>query len=290
VASSGVCGSDLHLVDMWPLEATLGHEFAGRLSDGRAVAIEPIVACRQCGPCLAGEYNRCAKGTGVLGVSHDGGMAERCIVPIEAIVPLPAGISLSDACLVEPIAVAVHAVRRVGVRPGDRVAIIGGGAIGQCAIVAAQAAGASVVDLVARHDRQREAAARLGAGDGAPDRIEAGTYDVVIEAAGTAESLARAAELARSGGRISLVATYWDSTVEMPGMSLCMKEITLVPAAMYGRSNLTRDVDIAASILALRPELGAAVITHRFPLDAATEAFATARDRAAGAIKVVLEV
>jgi threonine dehydrogenase-like Zn-dependent dehydrogenase len=59
---------------------------------------------------------------------------------------------------------------------------------------------------------------------------------------------------------------------------------------MYGRSNLTRDVDIAASILALRPELGAAVITHRFPLDAATEAFATARDRAAGAIKVVLEV
>jgi threonine dehydrogenase-like Zn-dependent dehydrogenase len=68
-----------------------------------------------------------------------------------------------------------------------------------------------------------------------------------------------------------------------------MREITLVPSSMYARSGPTRDFDSAAALLAARPELPGLVITHRFPLDAAAEAFAAARDRAAGAIKVVLE-
>lgn len=286
VASAGVCGSDLHLVDMWPLAATLGHEFAGVLPDGRAVAVEPISACRRCAACRAGDYNRCERGTGVIGVSQDGGMAEKCLVPVEAIVPLPAGVSLADACLVEPVAVAVHGVRRVGVQPGDRVAVIGGGTIGQCAVVAAQNAGAAVVDLVARHQRQLDAGERLGAGLSVG---EPGTYDVVIEAAGTASALTQAADLCRGGGRISLLGTYWDGSTEMPAMALCMKEISVVPASMYGRRDGARDFDVAAAIVAARPELGVAIITHRFPLDGAAEAFATARDRAAGAIKVVLE-
>jgi threonine dehydrogenase-like Zn-dependent dehydrogenase len=70
---------------------------------------------------------------------------------------------------------------------------------------------------------------------------------------------------------------------------LCMKEVTLVPASMYGRVGPSRDVDVAATLLAARPEIADAMITHRFPLDAAAEAFAVARDRSAGAIKVVLE-
>jgi threonine dehydrogenase-like Zn-dependent dehydrogenase len=75
----------------------------------------------------------------------------------------------------------------------------------------------------------------------------------------------------------------------MPGQALCMKEISLVPASMYGRVGPSRDVDVAASLLAGRPHIAETLITHRFPLDAAAEAFAAARDRASGAIKVVLE-
>ena len=86
-----------------------------------------------------------------------------------------------------------------------------------------------------------------------------------------------------------LLASYWDGTVEMPGLEVCMKEISMVPAVMYNRSGPSRDIDVAAAMLASRPELADAIITHRFPLDAAAEAFATAADRAAGAIKVVLE-
>jgi threonine dehydrogenase-like Zn-dependent dehydrogenase len=114
-------------------------------------------------------------------------------------------------------------------------------------------------------------------------------YDVVIEAAGTSSALAEAVERCRPGGTVVLVGTYWDSGTELPGQMLSMKEITLVPSSMYGRVGPSRDFEVAASILADRPEIGGALITHRFPLDAAVEAFAVARDRAAGAIKVVLE-
>ncbi len=285
VASAGICGSDLHLL-AWNLPATFGHEFAGTLPDGRAVAVEPITPCRTCEFCVSGAYNLCVVGpTMVLGVGRDGGMADECLVPESCIVPLTAGVSLADACLVEPIAVSVHGVRRGNIRGGMRVGVIGGGTIGLTSVVAAQAAGARV-ELAARHDRQREAGARLGAGtigEGADG------YDVVIEAAGTSSALADAVNRCRPGGTIVAVGTYWDSGTELPGQALSMKEITLVPASMYGRVGPSRDFDTAAAILAARPEIADALITHRFPLDAATEAFATAHDRAAGAIKVVLE-
>lgn len=282
VASAGICGSDLHLVPMG-LPATFGHELAGFLPDGRPVAVEPIDPCGTCDACVDGDLQRCVRGPAmVFGVGRDGGMAEQCLVPSSAIAPLPAGVEAADGCLVEPLAVAVHGVRRGGVRGGDRVGVIGGGTIGQAALVASRAAGATV-DLVARHDRQREAASRLGGGDPTDG------YDVVIEAAGTSSAMADAVRRCRPGGTVVLLASYWDGVVELPGLEVTMKEITLVPAVMYGRVGPSRDIDVAAAILATRPEVPETLITHRFPLDAAVEAFAVAADRAAGAIKVVLE-
>jgi 2-desacetyl-2-hydroxyethyl bacteriochlorophyllide A dehydrogenase len=286
VASAGICGSDLHLVAMWPLEATLGHEFAGYLSDGTAVAVEPLDPCWVCDPCRNGDYHRCVRGAAmVLGVGLDGGMAEECLVPESSIVALPTGLSPRDACLVEPLAVAVHGVRRGDVRPTERVAIVGGGAIGLCAVAAARAVGAPV-DLVARHDAQRAAGDRLGASpvtDGS-----ASAYDVVVDAAGTTESLQQCIDLAKPGARMILLATYW-AGMQLPGFEVCMKEVNIIPAAQYNRLGPSRDVDVAAAILAANPAIPQSLITHRFPLEAAADAFATAADRRAGAIKVVLE-
>jgi 2-desacetyl-2-hydroxyethyl bacteriochlorophyllide A dehydrogenase len=208
-------------------------------------------------------------------------MAEECVVPASSIARLPAGVTPGEACLVEPLGVAVHGVRQGRIAASQRVAVVGGGSIGQMALVAAQAAGAPV-DLEARHDRQREAAGRLGAG-----QVTDG-YDVVIEAVGTTSALARAIELCRPGGRVVLLGTYWDG-VEILGYDLSMKEIELVPASMYSRAGPSRDFDVAVAILAGRPEVPGTLITHRFPLDAAADAFAAARDRAGGSIKVVLE-
>ena len=281
VASVGICGSDLHLVD-WNLPVTLGHEMAGFLPDGTAVAVEPMAPCGSCPECQSGAYNLCHLGPSMLiGTGRDGGMADECLVPPSAIVPLAGGVPVGDACLVEPLAVAVHGIRRGRIGSGDRVAVVGGGSIGLLSLAAAQAVGATV-DLEARHDHQRAVADELGAGavtDG---------YDVVVESAGTESALLRSVELCRPGGRVVLLGTYWD-TVSLPGLQIGMTEVDLIPASMYSRAGSVRDVDVAAQLLADRPELARLIITHRFPLDGVSEAFAAARDRSSGAIKVVLE-
>lgn len=286
VASSGICGSDLHFVDLFPLPATLGHEFAGFLDDGTAVAVEPIDPCWACAACAAGRYQLCVRGPAMtLGIGRDGGMAEECVVPRSAVVALPAGLDVRDACLVEPLAVAVHGVRRGGIRPEHRVAVVGGGTIGLCAVSAVRAVGATP-ELAARHDRQRAAAERLGAREMSP-RAKA-EYDVVIDAAGTSDSIRQAVRAAVPGGTVVMLATYWGG-LEVPAFEVCSREVSLIPAMQYNRAaDGTRDVDVAASMLAMTPDIARTLITHRFPLDAAAEAFSVARDRSA-AIKVVLE-
>ncbi len=283
VRSSGICGSDIHLLGAG-LTATMGHEFAGLLADGTAVAVEPITPCGACPYCTSGHYNHCTSGASmILGVALDGGMAERVRVPESALVLLPPAVPVTDACLVEPLAIAVHGVRRVGLTGSERVAVIGGGTIGLTGVAAARATGAQV-DLAARWDAQKAAGARLGAGE----IDDTATYDIAIDAAGTTSSLEQAVNLLRPCGKLLILSTFWEG-MTMPGFALCMKEIDVVPAAMYGRHGPSRDVDTSAMLLAGNAEIARAIITHRFPLDAAEEAFRVAADRQSGAIKVVLE-
>jgi threonine dehydrogenase-like Zn-dependent dehydrogenase len=284
VSACGICGSDLAMLDGgFPIAGIPGHEIAGTLADGSAVAIEPVAPCGACEFCRTGDYQVCRAGVEIIyGVGRDGGMAEEIVVPERCLVALPRGLDPRHAALVEPLAVAVHGLRRARIRGGERVAIVGGGAIGLCAVAAAAAAGCRV-SLAARHDRQREAGVRLGA-----KALAQGEADVAIDCAGTSESLARCAESLRPNGTLLLLAAAWGA-LALPGFAFVAKELTLTVASMYGRSAQGRDVDAAAALLASRPALGELLITHRFPLEAAAEAFRTARDRRSGAIKVVLE-
>jgi threonine dehydrogenase-like Zn-dependent dehydrogenase len=283
VRACGICGSDLAILDAgFPIAGIPGHEVAGELADGTPVAIEPLAPCGRCEFCRRGDYQVCRTGPQMIyGVGRDGGMAEWLLVPERCLVTLPRGLPLADASLVEPLAVALHGLRRAGLRGGERVVVIGAGAIGLCAVAAAVAAGCEVA-LVARHEAQREAGARLGAA--APS----GEYDVAIDCAASASSLASACEALRPNGSLLLLSTAWQE-LRMPGLPLTVKELAIVVSTMYGRTPVGRDIEGAAALLAARPEIAAALITHRFPLEAAAQAFATARDRQAGAIKVVLE-
>lgn len=281
VKTAGVCGSDLHMLGQVQ-GVTLGHEIAGVTDDGTPVAVEPMSPCGRCEPCRAGDYNLCADGVAMFhGVGLDGGMADEIRVPARALVPLPSGVELRDASLVEPLAVMVYALRRAGLRANQRVAVVGGGTIGLCAVAAVRASGAEVA-LVSRYDTQRAAGERLGA------KSVSGHYDLVVEAAGSESALAQAVDLAKPGGKVSIPGIYWQP-VTMPGLAMGMKEVALLPAFLYSRGGASRDIDAAAATLAATPELPRAIITHRFPLDAAAEAFATAANRSSGAIKVVLE-
>ena len=284
VRSAGICSSDLHMIASgFDLRATIGHEVAGTLHDGRAVALEPIAPCGHCDMCVQGDYYLCRLGPGMIhGIALDGGMAEQIVVPERCIVPLPNNVSASDACLVEPLAVAAHGIRRLDIQAHSRVAIIGAGAVGLAA-AAVLTPFIDTVDIAARHDAQKEAAERLGAG-----LDPQGEYDVVVECAGNSDALAQAARLCKPGATILLLATYWEG-VTLPAFEVGLKSLKIIASSLYGRQGLVRDVEMAAQLMAQRQDLADILITHRLPLEAAPEAFAIAANRREGAIKVVLE-
>jgi threonine dehydrogenase-like Zn-dependent dehydrogenase len=284
ITSTGICGSDLAMLDTgFEIAGIPGHEMAGILADGSPVAIEPQVPCGQCEFCRSGNYQVCRSGAErIFGVGRNGGMAEEIIVPERCLVRLPGRLDASTASLVEPLAVAIHGLRRARISPTDRVVVIGGGTIGLCAVAGAVGMGCEVA-LVARHDHQKQAGARLGASD-----EPKGEYDVAIDSAGTPAGSADACAWLRPNGKLLILSTFWDE-VRLPGIPLSLKEPVIITSSMYGRDGVSRDVDHAATLLGLNPAIGDAIITHRFPLEAAAEAFEVARDRKAGVIKVLLE-
>ncbi len=262
----------------------LGHELAGVRADGQAVVVEAIYGCMRCEQCLRGNYNLCpTHPERSLGMMADGGMSEHFRAPSERLVPLPAGLDVSDASIVEPAAVSWHAVRLADVGPGKRVAVVGAGALGLLAVAAARHLGAAEVTLEARHPHQREAGERIGARIGTDGR-----YDVVVEAAGSAASLAQSIELVAPSGTVVVLGVHL-GTVEVPWGPLFHREGRLIPSMGYCAHEHGREMEDAAAMLAEDPDIVHALITHRFPLEDATEAFRVAADRSSRAIRVVIE-
>ena len=280
VMAAGICASDLLYLQYGSTQVA-GHEFAGRREDGTAVAVEAIFGCGACAQCVKGSYNLCDKGPTALGMLDPGGMCEWFRAPRHALVPLPAGLDLRDAALVEPAAVAWHSCALAPVAPGARVAVVGAGAIGILAAASAQAMGADEVAVEARHRFQHDAIDRIGA-------VAPGAgYDVVVEAAGSESGLHRAVELARPGGTVVYVGVYGDIT--WPSTRAFMKEVALRPSLGYCARDGRREFADAAAMLAARPELPEMLITHRFPIEDAAEAFRVAQDRSRGVFRVVIE-
>jgi threonine dehydrogenase-like Zn-dependent dehydrogenase len=280
VTSTGICASDLMYL-RYGSSQIAGHEFAGRLEDGTSVAVEAIFGCGACAQCEQGSYNLCGKGPTALGMMDPGGMCEWFRAPRHALVALPEGLDLKDAALVEPSAVAWHSCHLGRVGTDTRVAVVGAGAIGILAAASAQTMGSPEVALEARHPHQHEARARISAA------IPNSDYDLVIETAGSESGLHRAVELARPGGTVVYVGVYGD--ISWPHAQAFAKEVALRPSLGYCAHHGRREFAEAADMLAARPELPEMLITHRFPLEDAVEAFRVAQDRSQGVFRVVVE-
>jgi threonine dehydrogenase-like Zn-dependent dehydrogenase len=282
VRAVSICGTDLGFMAMGAVAWTMGHEFSVAV-DGVDYAVEPIYTCGECPECIAGNDNRCVGAHGNLGIFEDGALADRVgIKQRSQLTPLPPGLDAATACCVEPAAVAWRGIRLGGIEPGMRTAVVGGGSIGLMAVAGTRVRGHDV-DLDCRHEHQRAAGERLGAG------MPEGTYDVVIDAAGSESGLARCVDLVRPGGRIVLLGVY-HGLLPVSGVGVLVKEATLQASMAYAvDDDGRREFANAAAMLAADPEIAATVVTHRFPLADAAEAFRVAGDRAAGAIKVVLE-
>jgi 2-desacetyl-2-hydroxyethyl bacteriochlorophyllide A dehydrogenase len=279
VVAASICGTDLHFLRHSGQGFVMGHEFAGTV-DGVPYAVEPTVFCATCAQCRSGSTQRCTNDRINIGIGRDGGLADRVLVPDYGLIPLPVGLTLEDASLVEPTSVSWHGVRRAELQPGERVAVVGGGTIGLLAAAAALHLGHETA-IDARYPHQQAAGERLGASRPGHE------YDVVIDAAGTESALARCGELVRPGGRVVLLGVS-TGTLAVPGVATLVKEITWVGAMGRCRHDGIRESDEAAALLAAHPEIAETLITHRFPLDDAAEAFRVADDKSSGALKVVL--
>lgn len=283
VETAGICGSDLHMLGLGASDVVLGHEFGGRLPDGRRVAVRPIGRCGACESCRTFRANLCPEAFARFqGGAIDGGFADRVVVDPDTVFPMYDGQTAGAAALVEPIAVAVHGVRRVDVQPGMSVAVVGAGSVGLATVAVLVDLGVDV-HVEARYDHQRQAVDALGGRVGLEGR-----YDIVFDAVGSPTAFDAALGACRSGGDLVELGVFWDP-VSM-GADVVLREITIRPAVFYTHQHDGSDFQTAIDVLHRSPHIEDVLVTHRFPLDDAVEAFRVAADRRSGALKVHLVV
>ena len=215
VGAAGICSSDVGRVftkGTYHFPTIPGHEFAGtveRVSDGtsagwlgRRVAVFPLIPCGKCPQCAKKRYEMCCD-YDYIGSRRDGAFAEYVAVPEWNLVPLPDGVSLRAAALMEPLAVALHAADTLSPAPGMKLAVVGTGMIGFAAARIAQSRGARVT-VIGRGEAKAPIAGRLGLDYSGGDAPE-GAFDGVLEAVGSPQSVARALSLAAPGGAVTLM-------------------------------------------------------------------------------------
>ncbi len=257
-----------------------GHEYAGLAEDGlyagRRVAVDPAIPCGRCETCRTGHGNLCptVRFAGHGGV--DGGLQDRLLWPDDLLFPLPDELSDDAGALLEPLGVAIHAVRVAHVRLGHDVLVVGAGPIGVLVAAVARRAGAARVFVSEPLEHRRRTALRFGA-DAAwgPDRVEdelmAATsgrgVDVVVEMAGADEGIATAVACARPGARVGLGGIPSIPSSSFAAAPARRKGLTF---AMLRRMHGTYPQAIRLATTGIDLD---DLVTHRFPLERAAEAF-----------------
>ena len=308
VAEVGICGSDLHAYHgkhpFIDLPVVPGHEFAGTVdavgegvtdfAPGDRVTVEPSLVCGECYNCRHGRYNVCAN-LRVIGCQTPGALADRIVVPAEKTLRLPEGVSWVEGALAEPLAVGVRAARRAEFEPDANVLILGAGTIGLMTLQAAKALGAGTVMVSELLPERLELAEALGADvlvnpaevdllDAVKAAFGEPRADVVIECVGIGATVRDAIRVARKGTRI-VIAGVFEQDVSVSMGLVQDHELELVGTLMYLRD----DFPLALRLLADGRAEAGPLVSHRFPLEQAAEAFEVA-DQRRGALKVLIDV
>ncbi|MFP5068350.1 zinc-dependent alcohol dehydrogenase [Pseudonocardia nantongensis] len=270
VAYAGICGSDRELVAgtrapgyvRYPVVP--GHEWSGTVVDlgpeadprllGRKVVGEGFRYCGRCTACRRGDTNLCLSGYDETGFTRPGACADLLRLPARLLHPLPDDADLRAAALVEPAACVADAVRVARLSPGERVAVVGGGTLGLLAVQLAAAHTPS--ELLVVDPRPRPVAAACGAsGVLSPDQADRyrGTFDAVIECAGTYGTGRAAISLLRRGGRVVLTGLNGGADVALSPAELVARAVT-VRTVFGAPSRAWSDAVAALGDGRLRPE------------------------------------
>lgn len=230
VKAAGICGSDIQRVyenGAHKMPLIIGHEFSGQVENvgrdvskdliGKRVGIFPLIPCRQCPSCLLKKYEMCTQYS-YLGSRTDGGFAEYVSVPAWNLIALPDEVSYEQAAMLEPMAVAVHAMRRIDIRQEASVAVCGLGTIGQLLIMFLLERGVKNVYAIGSKAVQRESVTALGlpeenfcdsslvdVKDFINGKTESKGVEVFFECVGRNETVAQAIEVAAADGQICMV-------------------------------------------------------------------------------------
>ncbi len=306
VEAAGLCGTDLHIADWTPgyesmaanLPVTLGHEFAGRVIEGpsswlkRRVVVRPSTVCDSCVECGDRRHDLCRQRRGI-GIHRNGGFAAFAAVPEHNCIPVDESLEAEVAALAEPLTVAMEAIRRSGLREGERLLIIGPGPIGALAALAAEPLHPEYIVIAGRGDGARlgvlhsvgfthafdtadaDLSAQLAAAS-LPSRFER-----VIEAAGSGAAVATGLRHLAPGGVLTIAGIH---------ASPMQIDLTiLVRSGQEVRGSYRAPVGVwhdAIALLQAAPERFRRLITHRHAMGEAEEAFGAMRRREA--LKVML--
>ncbi|MEV4497839.1 alcohol dehydrogenase catalytic domain-containing protein [Micromonospora arborensis] len=306
VAYTGICGTDLHIYhgDMDARvgdSAIIGHEMSGRIAAigedvtgwnvGQAVTVMPTRPCGRCAACKRGNSHVC-HAMNFLGIDSPGAMQSYWNVPAELVLPLPEELPLDHAALVEPVAVAVHDVRRGNVTADDQVVVVGGGPVGVLIATVARGRGARVL-LVEPDPFRREVAEGIGIDTVDPrttdvvalvnDRTDGAGADIAFEVSGSAAGVTTAVDVLTTRGRLVMVAIH-PQPREVNLHRFFWRELELLGARLYQRDDMVEAIRLVAA-----GEIPARQLISRVePVEAASAAFAALEG--GGVMKVLLDV
>jgi len=304
----GICGSDLHVYRAeWSVDSRIGHEICAvveRLgpgvsgpAPGTRVCAECFSHCGRCRYCLQGDHNLC-ESISFLGRHEHSGMAERPVLPAEALYAVPDSFTDAQAMMAEPLAVAFRAVSRGGAGRGASIGIIGAGTIGLLCLAAARAAGASHVTVVAKHAHQANMARELGADavvmstdQNAADALRGpgGGLDAAVDAVARGNSLSSALAAVRNQGRVVLVGGVTRPLI-VNAAPVVARELGVTGSQCYATTRGKPDLLCAMELIRTGQVNVEALVTHVLPLERVDEAFRIASDKSTGCIKVAVRM
>jgi 2-desacetyl-2-hydroxyethyl bacteriochlorophyllide A dehydrogenase len=302
----GICGTDLHIYNGGmnvPTPLTIGHEFVGdivKIGDqvenikvgDRAVA-EHVIGCGKCTACQQGKKNQCKTPT-VFGLHKPGALAEYMVIPANLVYALPEELSYDEGVLVEPLSIAVYAVRNAGVHVGDTVAVIGQGPIGLLVDFVAKADGGTVFGFDKHDNRlsyaQDHSYVYKGYNITHQDYMQHFKQDIgiegadiVFEAVGSESSAKLSFDLARPGGKVTVLGVF-EHDVMINMMHIVRKELQVM-----GSWTCLFSIDKTILLLKAQKIDATGLITHRYPFADAIKAFEEASADKSNRIKSVIE-
>ena len=309
----GVCGSDMHYYETGKIgseavqyPSIIGHECAAtveavgsavsRVKVGDRVAVEPAVVCHNCDQCRAGRENTCRnlKFLGCPG-QMDGALCEHIVMPQDCCFPISDKVTLAQAVLCEPLAIAIYAVKQAGLSSNSDIAILGAGPIGLSCLVSAQAAKAKSLYVTDKVKERVEVAKRAGANwVGNPSeqdivreilQLQPAGLDAVFECAGQQETIDEGVELLKPGGKLMLIGIPRIERVSFIIEKARRKEITIVNVTRQNRCTQMAVDSVTSGEISV-----GFMATHRFKLEQTQGAFDMVANYRDGVVKALIEI